>query len=243
LEVAVFLLCGGVALSSHLTKAGTRLVVNQSPEPFSNIALSFTEDVVAVGGSWFAINHPLWTLVFVLCFLSLFIWTAPKIFRLLRVEIVALATLLRARFGASDADSKTSLFDRPPATYLGHVPADASSREGNFCVRCASGKGFELGRNYLGFLCWIDQRLFFVTRKRFQTLRFDLQPSSFDHIAYENKFLFDRLIFFSNQNTLYLNLFKDRGKRGARIAEILQAKTTSARPSLVTQVTAPSYSI
>jgi hypothetical protein len=43
------LLCGGVAFSSHSAKAGARLLVNQSPEPFSNILLSLCEDFVAVG--------------------------------------------------------------------------------------------------------------------------------------------------------------------------------------------------
>ncbi len=48
-QVVVFLLGGGAALVSHGTKAGTRAVVNTSPEPFSNVMLSTAEDV-ATGG-------------------------------------------------------------------------------------------------------------------------------------------------------------------------------------------------
>src|SRR5450432_1307254 len=49
-DVIVALLGGSVALMTHGVKAGTRLVANGSPEPFSNIALSVTEDAAVVGG-------------------------------------------------------------------------------------------------------------------------------------------------------------------------------------------------
>jgi hypothetical protein len=49
---------GGTALLSHLTKAGTRLAINASPEPFSNIAASLTEDVAVLAVVGFAIEHP-----------------------------------------------------------------------------------------------------------------------------------------------------------------------------------------
>jgi len=50
---------GGVsALASHAVKAGTRLAVNTSPEPASNISISIGEDVVVIALVWFAIEHP-----------------------------------------------------------------------------------------------------------------------------------------------------------------------------------------
>ena len=52
------LLGGSIAMTTHLTKAGTRAVANTSPEPFSNWALSFAEDIVAVGLTWMAVRHP-----------------------------------------------------------------------------------------------------------------------------------------------------------------------------------------
>ena len=83
-EIAVILLCGGVAFSSHSAKAGTRLLVNQSPEPFSNILLSLCEDVVAVGGSYTAVAHPLAILAVVVTFTGLFACFARRIYRRLR---------------------------------------------------------------------------------------------------------------------------------------------------------------
>lgn len=57
-QVVVFLLGGGAALLSHGAKAGTRALVNVSPEPFSNLALSTLEDGASLGGLWLAITHP-----------------------------------------------------------------------------------------------------------------------------------------------------------------------------------------
>ena len=53
------LLGGSLAATSFATKATTRAAVNTSPEPFSNIALSFLEDGLVVGAMWLAAQHPL----------------------------------------------------------------------------------------------------------------------------------------------------------------------------------------
>jgi len=57
-QVVVFLLGGGAALLSHGAKTGARMMVNTSPEPVSNIAVSSAEDVAAFGGLWLALTHP-----------------------------------------------------------------------------------------------------------------------------------------------------------------------------------------
>ncbi len=52
------LLGGSVAMTTHLTKTGTRAAANTSPEPFSNWILSFSEDALAIGLTYGAIRHP-----------------------------------------------------------------------------------------------------------------------------------------------------------------------------------------
>jgi hypothetical protein len=49
---------GGTALLSHLVKAGSRLAINSSPEPVSNVAASIAEDITVLAVVWFAIEHP-----------------------------------------------------------------------------------------------------------------------------------------------------------------------------------------
>lgn len=57
-DVAAGLIGGSTALASHTVKAGTRMAVNTSPEPFSNIALSLAEDLGVGGIVTFAVFHP-----------------------------------------------------------------------------------------------------------------------------------------------------------------------------------------
>jgi hypothetical protein len=52
------LLGGSVAMTTHVTKAGTRAAANASPEPFTNWLLSLGEDALAIGLSYGALGHP-----------------------------------------------------------------------------------------------------------------------------------------------------------------------------------------
>src|SRR6476646_2626254 len=65
------LLAGGVALTSHGTKASARAAVNTSPEPFSNWLLSLGEDTLAVWLTWMATVHPRATIVVVVLLVAL----------------------------------------------------------------------------------------------------------------------------------------------------------------------------
>jgi hypothetical protein len=57
-QIVILLLGGGAALIGHGAKSGTRALINTSPEPFSNLAVSTIEDVAAFGGMWLALAYP-----------------------------------------------------------------------------------------------------------------------------------------------------------------------------------------
>ena len=78
------LLAGGAALTSHGTKASARAAVNASPEPLSNWALSFGEDVLAVWLTWLATAHPVATTVVVVVLLGLCGFLLYRLFRFAR---------------------------------------------------------------------------------------------------------------------------------------------------------------
>jgi Domain of unknown function (DUF4126) len=78
------LLAGGVALTSHGTKASTRAAANTIPEPFSNWTLSLGEDVLAVWLSWMSAAHPRATIVIVSALLVLAAFLLFHLFRFLR---------------------------------------------------------------------------------------------------------------------------------------------------------------
>jgi hypothetical protein len=89
------LLTGGVALTGHTAKAGARLMVNHSPEPFSNIGVSFAEEGMVLFAIWLAVEHPLMMLGALAVFLALFIWLVPKLFRLIRNSLRAVGSKFR----------------------------------------------------------------------------------------------------------------------------------------------------
>lgn len=94
-QAVAFLLGGGLALSSHGTKAATRAVVNTSPEPVSNVVVSLVEDVVAVGATLLAAFHPLLLVLVVVVGVLVSVMLLPRIVRYLR----GVAGRLRGRTG------------------------------------------------------------------------------------------------------------------------------------------------
>jgi hypothetical protein len=83
-ELVGLLLGGSVAATSHAAKAGSRVVINSSPEPFSNWGASIAEDLAVIGGLWAALNNPVLFLVLFVAFMLLAIWLLPKLWRALR---------------------------------------------------------------------------------------------------------------------------------------------------------------
>lgn len=83
-QVVAFLLGGGAALAAHAGKAGARGVVNTSPEPVSNVAVSTVEDVATAGLLYAAYEYPYVAggiALALLAFVVWLIWLARKIVR------------------------------------------------------------------------------------------------------------------------------------------------------------------
>jgi hypothetical protein len=73
-QVGSFLLGGGAALMAHAGKAGARALVNASPEPFSNVIVSTTEDVATGGLLALAIANPIAAAIIALGLVLLSLW-------------------------------------------------------------------------------------------------------------------------------------------------------------------------
>jgi hypothetical protein len=94
-QMTAFLVGGGLAAGAHVTKAGTRVLINTSPEPFSNIGMSLAEDAAVLGAFWAALHYP-WLLIgAVVGFMLLAIWLLPKLWR----AIVFVARKIASWFG------------------------------------------------------------------------------------------------------------------------------------------------
>ena len=85
-QVVAFLLGGGAAFTAHAGKAGARGVVNTSPEPVSNVAVSTVEDMATAGLLYAAYEYPYVAGGIALVILAIvvwLIWMARKIVRTL----------------------------------------------------------------------------------------------------------------------------------------------------------------
>lgn len=114
MELAAFLAGGTVAAGSHATKAGSRALINTSPEPFSNWTASLGEDLLVISGLWSALAHPWVFLAGLAVFVVLALWLLPRIWRGLK----AVAARLRMLFaGRSEAGASTpaAMQERDPA--------------------------------------------------------------------------------------------------------------------------------
>ncbi len=83
-ELAAALVGGTLAAGTHFTKAGSRLLINTSPEPFTNWTASILEDLVVIGGLWTALHYPLLFLILLALFVGLVVWLLPKLWRALK---------------------------------------------------------------------------------------------------------------------------------------------------------------
>ncbi|TXI20666.1 MAG: DUF4126 family protein [Nitrosomonas sp.] len=84
LEIAAGVLGGGIAAASHATKAGTRLLINTSPEPVTNWSASLSGDLLVLSGLWAALKYPEIFLVLFIVFIGIAIWVLPKLWLLIK---------------------------------------------------------------------------------------------------------------------------------------------------------------
>jgi hypothetical protein len=83
-ELIGLLVGGGVAATSHAAKAGSRVLINTSPEPFSNWGASVMEDLTVVAGLWTALHHPWLFVLLLVLFLLAAAWLLPRIWRAIK---------------------------------------------------------------------------------------------------------------------------------------------------------------
>jgi len=83
MQVIAGLVAGSAALTTHSAKAGTRLMINHSPEPASNIAMSVADDVAVGTGTFIIFAHPVVALTFFTISLVVLWIMLPKMFRII----------------------------------------------------------------------------------------------------------------------------------------------------------------
>jgi hypothetical protein len=240
----MMLVGGGVAFSSHSTKAGTRVAVNHSPEPFSNIFLSLVEDGFAIVGTWLAVTHPYVMFTLVAIFLVIFAWLSPKIFRLLRVELIAGVALVKKLFSpkqtyalratngstfpvgvANDSGSGSSnkaLLEEMPKKHAEYWQNNFRPQATEFCIRCVAGKGIKGLRNSIGYLQHTNEGLFFLTRRFFRFRSHKIDLNNIEDVRFKRGLLLDRISWQADKKQQTLLFFKHRAELGQEVLNALQ---------------------
>jgi len=114
-QLAAAIAGGALATGSHVTKAGTRVLINTSPEPVTNWFASVGEDVAVIAGLWTALYHPALFIVLLIVFILLMIWLLPKLWRGIKTVFGFIGRLL--------GNNKSA--DQPVIT----IPADPVNTE------------------------------------------------------------------------------------------------------------------
>jgi hypothetical protein len=217
-KMLAFILCGGAAIASHSTKAGTRLFANHSPEPISNIALSLGEDVLAFVGTWFSLKHPRVMLVAVVIFIALFLWLAPLFFRQMRVELNALRGLI-AKFTSESTVS--SLREKVPEYYENYIWKRCDPARLEFAMRCVASKGVNGLRNSIGYLCSDREKLFFVTRRCFRLRTYETKSEAVSNLEFRKGLFLGSLSFRDEKGRRSFYFFKNGFREAEKIVASL----------------------
>jgi len=208
LEIIAALLAGGVTTLVHSAKAGTRLIANHSPEPFSNIALSVAEDATVIGGLALIYHDPVLALgVFALA-LAAIVYLAPKLWRAVKVHLwLVWKKLLTPPADEAEARLATQL---PPDLHVIFHQANLLGEKIAWAAPCVSGGGKKVARNTFGYLVATIEdptSLWFVAKRRWRSIAEELDLQTYK-VVHEAKFLSEQVVLYSlERNPKYVFLF------------------------------------
>lgn len=111
-QLAAAIAGGTLTAGTHATKAGTRVLINTSPEPVSNWFASVGEDVAVILGLWTALAHPVLFIVLLVLFILFMIWALPKLWR----SIKKVFGFLRRKLGNDSIEAPPDNMQAPPST-------------------------------------------------------------------------------------------------------------------------------
>ncbi|MCW5964092.1 MAG: DUF4126 domain-containing protein [Bryobacterales bacterium] len=236
MRTILVLLTGGAALTSHSAKAATRMAVNYSPEPFSNLALSLAGDVAVPVSLWLLMEYPLVVGGIAAVFLLLMAMIAPRVYRILRVHVIAIRSCLGVWLGDAEAASSTPVsldaLQRESAVELPEVYARSLRKEygqdAAFALHGVFRRGAGKLRNRVGYLCVLPDRFVLMARRPWGMVTQELPHESVGSLRFEERFLMDGLRLRDPKGELSMDLFKEISAGGRRLATAWSTAKASA---------------
>lgn len=196
-DVAVAILAGGMALTTHSVKAGTRLIVNSSPEPFSNIGISVAEDVGVLAGLWMLHVNPALSLIVLILFIATALYFAPAILRGIRLKLWLMWHKLN---GPASDSARAPLPTRLPSEadiLFSRLNKDHKTIA--WTVPCHAGKLPGAPTGVSGHLVALNEEapnLYFVAPRRFGSISTALNLEGWK-VSHEPAFLSENLVLYS----------------------------------------------
>jgi Domain of unknown function (DUF4126) len=230
MEVIAALLLGSVSLTVHSMKAGTRLLVNHSPEPVSNVVVSLAEEAAVIGGVALIFRDPILALiVFGLAFVSL-IYLLPKFWRAIKVH----AWLVWRKLASPPFDELATEMPEqlPPALHVPFHTANLLGEKIAWAVPCVTGAARRISGNIFGYLVATKEdptTLWFVAKRRWRSLVVELDLRTYKAV-HESKLLSENLTFYSLEKKPKYNFVFDRSK-AAIVKRIASEMTRTLAPT------------
>ena len=216
------LIGGSVATVTHLSKAGTRLIINTSPEPVSNWIASTTEDVGAFGIAWLSMVHPYAAMVIVSLIGVVAILTGPMLFRYARCS----ATLLLARLKAFGGGRRSA--DFLPGECLALIAAGIQPLQ----VVKAFHRGLGVGNNRFGYAAITDDALVCFYRRWFKWRHVRLNMEEINCVRLERRAFSNVVeIILKDGRICRVLVGRDRDQLAARFAETARCGSPPAAES------------
>jgi uncharacterized membrane protein len=229
-EVIIALLAGGVALTAHGAKAGTRLLVNGSPEPFSNIAVSMVEDIGVLGGLLLMYAHPAIAFVVFCCIIATMLYVLPIILRIARTKLWLIWKKVSAAAGSEKVELRADL---PSYAIIRLAELNTGGAGITWAAECLTGSSKSLPAHARGYLIALEHeptRVYFVGRRGWKKISKRIEMEGYE-VARERKFLSEDLVLVGPDKKPKCTFVFDRTRAGfvRLLAESL--KTRLARPA------------
>lgn len=195
-EVIAALLAGSVTLTTHAMKAGTRLAANHSPEPFSNIALSVSEDAAVVGGLFLIKQDPFLALIVFSLVLVAILYIGPKILRGAKVQLWLIWKKIASP--ASDKLAQDLAKELPHELDIAFFSVNLERDPIAWAVRCVSTSARGLSGNLFGYLVATERpgpKVAFVAKRGWKHAATEFNLTGYK-VAHEPKFLSENVVLY-----------------------------------------------
>jgi hypothetical protein len=237
-EVIVALLGGIMSFTSHSLKAGTRLLVNGSPEPFSNVAVSTAENIIVVSGVALIWQHPIAVFSVLSLVWAVTIYFLPRIWRSISTNLWFISRKLNQLSPTGDPEKLPAHL--PSAYDASFRRLAGSSATVEWAVPCVSGKGKYMEPNRFGYLvASTDEpaKVYFATKRSLfggTSKMLEIEPFK---ASLEGRLLCEELRLTTPARNRHYSFKFDRSRAAlaAKVAAALESRGDQAHPLALAQ--------